>query len=80
MRIETLWGTRKDFEHSPELMVAWDENCLDGWREGFEDECEKARESWGDQLAEWRLITIEIPASHVARAFAQERIEGKVSS
>lgn len=55
MILHTLWGTRKG-EADPELMVAWDEYSVDGNRQGFAEDCERAIKSWGDDLATHRYI------------------------
>lgn len=52
MKTVALFGQRKSEHSLIELMVAWDEYCIDAHPEGFEEECEKAKESWGDGLAQ----------------------------
>ncbi len=54
MILKTMWGKRVGGEgDAPELMVAWDEYCVDGNERGFEDDCRRTRQSWGTDLADW---------------------------
>jgi hypothetical protein len=70
MRLMTMWGERVGFEgRVPELMVAWDYYAWDNYTEGFDEDCEKARASWGDELAQWRIIEIEVSESAIIKAF-----------
>lgn len=67
MRIMTLWGKRKD--GTIELMVAWDEHCVEGNPEGFDEALEESRKSWGDDLAEDRPLVLDIPDQTIDRMF-----------
>lgn len=78
--IHTLWGLRRGFEDQvPELMVAWDEYCLDNYPEGYEDEKRKAVESWGDDLVDQREIAIRLPLDQVENAFRSPTIDGSIT-
>lgn len=68
MRLMTMWGERRDFK-TPELMVAWDYYTWDNWAEGFDEECEKARKSWGDDLVQWRIIELDVSEEAIRKAF-----------
>lgn len=77
MIVKTMWGKRAG-EPMPELMVAWDEYCVDGFQEGFEDECEKARESWKDELETYRMIDVAIPQAALDAAFRGAVVPGTI--
>lgn len=74
MKMYTLWGTRKAFPNTPELMVALDENRTANNKTLFRDECERAKKSWGADLYEFRSIVITIPEGVVERSFYATRI------
>jgi hypothetical protein len=63
---------------SIELMVAWDEYCVDENREGFEEECEKAKKSWGSDLHQWREIDIEVDEKELRAKFRTGTLEGTI--
>lgn len=70
MIIKTMWGKRRSEPNAPpELMVAWDEHRVDDFPEGFEDDCAVARASWSDDLAEWRMIDVEVRGLSIDLAF-----------
>jgi hypothetical protein len=70
MILKTMWGQRaSERGDMPELMVAWDEYSEDGYPEGFAKECSSARESWGDDLAAWRMVDIYVPSEQMVAAF-----------
>jgi hypothetical protein len=76
MKVLTLWGVRRGFEaEMPELMEAWDEVSIDNWAEGWDEACDKARQSWGDDLVAWRVIELEVPSTAVLAAFAPATVE-----
>lgn len=76
MIVKTLWGVRKGFEADmPELMEAWDENSIDNWSEGWEEACETAIKSWGDDLVAWRIIELDLSSASLLAAFAPTQIE-----
>lgn len=77
MTLTCLFGTRKsEPTNAPELMVAWDEYCIDENREGFDEECETARKSWGSDLDQWRIIDIEIDEDLLRSRFEGNQLEG----
>ncbi len=79
MKLLTLWATRKDFEgHVPELLVAWDEHCVDNFPEGFEADCKKALDAMGDDLAEYRRINIYVPEEAIRHAFEKPNVSAVV--
>lgn len=78
MKTVALFGQRKSEHNLIELMVAWDEYCVDAYQEGFEEECEKAKESWGDDLAQWRIVEIEIDEKAIHERFADGKMVGKI--
>lgn len=80
MKLICLFGTRKNSTDLPELMVAWDEYCADANYEGFEEECERAKKSWGDELHQWRIMEIKVPEAQIVGAFEVPQAEGKVEA
>jgi len=73
IEIFTLWGQRKvsyPGEVGPELMVAWDEFCMDANSEGFDKVCAEEIKSWGDDLEAHRYITLQVDANKIDAAFA----------
>ncbi len=70
MILKTMWGKRASEPNAPpELMEAWDEHGVDGFPEGFAKSCAVTRASWAEDLAEWRMIDIHVPAQAIADAF-----------
>lgn len=78
MLIRTMWGKREPGNLAPELMVAWDEFCIDAYPEGFTHECDEVRASWADDLAAWRMVDIQVKLDQVEAAFLRPVIEGDV--
>jgi hypothetical protein len=79
MNLITMWGERRDYEGmQPELMVAWDEITEEGNPEGFKQACEEARASWGDELAQWRIINLRAPTGLLIEAFAVRVLDAAV--
>lgn len=79
MRLLTLWGERRGMEGAaPELMVAWDEYCADANYDGFVQECDKARASWGSDLVQYRMIEVEVSEAALRKAFAPVVVSGEV--
>jgi len=86
MKIHTLWAQRSedyDGEYAPELLVAWDEHCMDSNGEGYDEEVEKAVErngglGPGKGLSAVREIIIEVPDEAIDKAFAIPQIKGSV--
>jgi hypothetical protein len=80
MIIKTLWGERKGYEgQAPELMIAWDEYSLEQNYEGFEQQCQQAIESWGDELVQWRIIEVAVADAPIFKAFEPTAIAGSVT-
>lgn len=75
--VKTLWGWRKS-EDSPELMEAWDAFSVDGYQDGWEEACQKAIASWGDDLYAHRYIDIEVDADQVMQTFWPAKLEGEI--
>jgi hypothetical protein len=74
MTIHSLWGWRHG-ESAPELMEAWDDGSVDENYEGWNRACEKARESWGDDLLHWRIILIKVHDDAIVGAFAPAEVD-----
>lgn len=67
-----LWGQRKvnyPGEYAPELMVAWDEYCLDANWEGYEEEKAKVIAEWGTELLMARELILEVPDDAIDALF-----------
>ena len=79
MRITCLFGQRKSQPESIELMVAWDEYCIDNYPEGFEADCKKAKESWGSDLLQWRLVELKTSSTDLVELFTTPTLEGKIT-
>lgn len=77
MKIYTLWGLRRG-ETMPELMVAWDEYCVDANGEGFVEALVEARKSWGSDLVDDRPLAIDIPDQTIERLFKRPVVRAKV--
>ncbi len=78
LQIRCLFGLRKEVE-VPELMVAWDEHSIDANCAGFDEDVEKAKKSWGDELVESRLISIHINEDELVAMFEEQELNGKIS-
>ena len=82
MKIRCLFGSRQHSHSldqlSIELMVAWDEYCVDENSEGFEEDCKKAKASWGSDLHQWREIDIEVDEKALHEMFRTGTLEGVV--
>jgi len=63
-----------------ELMVAWDEYCIDENSEGFEEDCKKAKASWGSDLETTRLVDIEVDEDDLRSLFFPNKMSGKLSA
>ena len=66
MNIRTMWGQRlvsHPGEFGPELMVAWDEYCVDENWDGWNEACQAETKAWGSDLIERRFIDIYVPDS-----------------
>ena len=81
MRITILLGQRKiDPESVPEVMAAWDEYCIEENPEGWDDECEKAKRSWGDDLLAYRLVDLIVPDEKLLALFEVPSIEAEIET
>jgi hypothetical protein len=70
MNVATLWIKRKDFEDdAPELVVAWDEYCIEENWTGWRDNCARVLADIGDQVAAFRFINIQIASEEIQRYF-----------
>lgn len=86
MKIYTLWAQRTENyegEYAPELLVAWDECCMDENGEGYTEAVKKAIEDNGGLgpgkgLSAVREIILKVPNSAIEAAFAVPEIEAKV--
>lgn len=72
-----LFGQRKN-EDNPELMVAWDEFCIDLNPKGFETACESAVSAMGTDLIDTRIVNIQINMEDIRELFATANIQGKI--
>lgn len=79
MEIKCLFGMRVDCTE-PELMVAWDEYCVDSNYEGFEEACENAKKSWGKELIMARMVSIQIDPQKLTDAFKTVVMDGKITN
>ena len=80
MRITCLFGQRKSQPESVELMVAWDEYCIDSYPEGFEEACETAKKSWGDDLLQWRILDLKTSEASITKLFDAPTLPAKVEA
>jgi len=44
-----------------ELVHCWDEYCVEGNVDGYEESRQEALDSWGDDLARWVTVQLELP-------------------
>ena len=79
MKIKCLFGMRSN-GYGIELMVAWDEYCIDENSEGFEEDCKKAKASWGSDLETTRLVDIEVDEDDLRSLFFPNKMSGKLSA
>lgn len=86
MKIYTLWAQRTDNHNYglwPELLVAWDEYCIEGNEEGYEEAVKEAIErngglGPGKGLSAVREVIIEVLDSAIEAAFEVPEILGVV--
>lgn len=76
MTISILFGQRRSQPEAIEVMVSWDEYCIDSNPGGFEEACEEAKKSWGDELLQWRVIDIEVAEDEVQDRFTNPTLKG----
>lgn len=77
MIIETLW-IKRQYEDTPELLVAWDEFSVDENPEGFAEDCASALLKIGDDLAASRQIQISVLTTSIDAAFVPSVVTGVV--
>ena len=68
MLIYVLFAQRKEDypeQYAPEVLVAWDEFCVDGNLEGWEETKKRAIEACGDQLTATREITLSVSGDKI---------------
>lgn len=75
MRISTVWAVRKHSPDEPELVVAWDEFCIDANPEGFDEDVKRALESMGSDLLTHRVIVLRANYPDIVEAFQPPEIE-----
>ena len=81
MEVRTLWGKRpEDYEgqYAPELMVAWDEYCLEANSDGYEAEKAKAIKEWGGDLVASRELILHVPDDAIKKLFAMPAVNVEV--
>lgn len=70
--VRILWGQRKESypgEYGPEVMLAWDEYCLDDNWDGWEAEKARVIETWGDDLHAAREMVVSVPDDAIDALF-----------
>lgn len=76
MEVQTLWITRKsEPDASPELLVAWDEYSIDQNYKGYQEDVDRALASVGQDVAEYRFITLIVSRKELDNAFKPVRLE-----
>jgi len=78
MKITCMFGQRRSDPDVIELMVAWDEYCLDENPEGFAEACETAKRSWGDDMLAEREVEIVVDERKIRGLFGTATISGDV--
>jgi len=69
MILRCLFGQMRESyeeEHAPELLLAWDEYCVDTNPEGFEDECKRVMSALTDYVA-YKVIDIEVDGRQIRK-------------
>ena len=82
MKIVAIFAQERDYpDEGIELLTAWDEYCIDGNPEGFEEDVRKNIEARGghDDL-DVRQVVIEIDERTLESAFKHPLITGKLVS
>jgi hypothetical protein len=74
MDIFATFATRKHEPDAPELVVAWDEYCIDSNPEGYAEDVQKSLASWGDDFDQARTIRLSIDDTTLLRAFAPVKV------
>ena len=72
--LATLWIKRKSYEDGvPECVLAWDGWSIEENWEGWRDAVDRELNSLGDDLWQYRLFTIRVPAAPIDDSFAELR-------
>ena len=75
MQVRMLWIRRKGMtDTSPELIEAWDEYSIDENPEGAQESFREALDKVGNDLDEFRYITLDIPIDAIEDAFKDTTI------
>jgi hypothetical protein len=61
-------------------MAAWDEFTIDSWREGWDEACQKAIASYGNNLDAYRYVTLTVDMDEIEAAFEPTTVAAKVSA
>lgn len=84
MILHVLFGQRfeeYEGEYGPEVLVCWDEFCVDENPEGFHKACDAAREEHGRDMAATRVIEVEIDQGKLRHALVgRVALVGKVKA
>lgn len=70
MRLYILFGHRpEEYEgqYAPEVLVCWDEFCVESNPDGFDEECAKSREKYGDEFAAMRVFEVEVDGEEIVK-------------
>lgn len=85
MLIRSLWtdyGPQAGDSHTPSMLIAWDEGCLEENPEGWDEAVEKAKAQFDDRATrEFRIIDIEVPGLWDAACaqFMPARVKGRMA-
>ena len=66
MRLVCVFALRKGIEDTPELLLAWDEFCIEENPEGFDEQRERVIRECGDDLAAVGDISVEVDMGQIA--------------
>jgi hypothetical protein len=75
--IQTLWLWYKGAD-GPDLIEAWDEYGIDNNPEGWQEACEKALASVGDDLRAHRFIRLTVDYEKIEQAFLDVEVKAEV--
>lgn len=68
MELHILFGQRKESypgEYGPEVLVCWDEFCIDENPEGFHEAVEKARKEYESSFTSMRVVVVKVDGSKI---------------
>lgn len=79
MEIATLWIKRKSFssDTTPELLVAWDEYSIEENWQGWCDACDRELAAVGDDVEEFRFMSLHVDGAELQRMFERPRLSAK---